>query len=572
MSVANSLPASDSTDFAKKNKHLFPPIDPPEILNPEFPTNITLPPAKAWYEVIQRSSKLHGTLPSSALDGNSNDRLFQKTLLAPPARSHYNGFIQAGVGSDASPLLHLHYARELPQGDVATRLWYEQSKSRGNYPGFNDFHMTLAGGTFFSPDANPLWRKSRIEAHASLDLQSYPYGKPPSSAKNFPFQWEWLYDRSNLFVDYGVAIHSRENSLIDYTFALTVTHTKISDSAYAHELANYNHRSSLENIYKGQITVRKELQEVLFEGGIDLQLYSQATDWYAPSSPLFFATHVSAQKAWSERLSLKAKLTAYVFHGTDGKDFTRFYPSLSSWYILNEEWKAFISFYPDVSPQSVERQLRKHPFIFRASHAIPEIMHEDIPIRFRIGAAYDNPALCSGEVSLEYLKANSFAQIGRAFSPDFLMNPIEVWYTRYDGDPKILTMNIYGKMMLGEHQDVTLDCKIRQSYQGYSEKAIPYLPVYELRASLHSSFEFPLQLYSSFELIGRRFGETREPYDLRSFTMPAYLLIGVRAEYDYLDRFQASLSVSNLLDQRYERWDGYDARDIYLSLYVGFFF
>ena len=321
-----------------------------------------------------------------------------------------------------------------------------------------------------------------------------------------------------------------------------------------------------------QCAVQKELQEVLFEGGIDLHLYSQATDRFAPSSPLYFATHVSAQKALSERLTLKAKFTAYVFNGTDGKSFTRLYPSLYSWYTLNEKWKAFISFIPEVSPQSVERQMRMHPFLFHVFYSTPEIVHEDIPIRMRIGAAFDDPALFSGEVSLEYMKANSFAQIGRAFSQDFLLNPIEAWYTRFDGDPKILTLNINGKKSLDENQDVNLDCIIRQSYQGYSEKEIPYLPIYELRVSHHYAFEFPLHLYSSLELIGRRYAETREPSYLRSFTMPAYLRLGVRAEYDYLDRYRASFRVSNLLNQRFESWDGYDARGIYLSLHLGFLF
>lgn len=544
----------DSLDTPAAQKKSLPTIDLPEvvIMGAE---NISFAASQKNMLELYRSdvfTNRSGVGLRENYKANQAPSLAQR-LVQPMIGSSFDGLVKIGYGRFVSPYVEGWYSKKLEKGDFAAHVLYNRNDDVPTYPGFNRLGVDLAGGSYFASDAPPLLSRSRVQGDVHFSYNNYPHfsflyesGKPPYTA-------QWLYDRSTYLIGYGATIISRNNPFIDYRAGIFVEHTRIHENFHPSFMPPDTSVSSTENLFGITISAAKELSSILFTSQLKSVFYLNTTSGEYPNSPLYTNLGGAGEYWVRDRFKLRAAINMFLFRGSSTAASFRIYPSLRTDYFITAQWNAFLNFEPDVVRNSLRRLLLTQPYI----NYIPSIEHENIPFKLQAGVRFDDPAFFDVLAYMEFLKADNYIQFVRSAPSAYpWVNPLERWDVEYGDNPKIFSLNIAAvkKFSVDDRIDVTFVA--RNSYHGYTDTQLAYLPNYQIKALYRHSFSFPLSLEANMNLVGKRY--------ISGKTFPGFVLFGLEAEYAFAKQFAAFFQITNLINQKFKNWDGYQARPFYI--------
>ncbi|MDX9758292.1 MAG: TonB-dependent receptor [Bacteroidota bacterium] len=451
--------------------------------------------------------------------------------------------LRAGYGGFATPLLEGWYADRYARGDAAAHVFYEKTDGHVRYADRSDFVFDLAGGTYLPRHIHPLLASSRLQGDLAVEARSYGLyaDKLPVTSPAFDFR------RTAFGLAAGMDVISRRNAVLDHSLRLSVEHYAVEERFSLRDSLTLDAYEHIENRFGVDATAETRVLSREVSLGFSARLTGLSEDSPQRNAPLFLHADAATVFPLAEATRLETTAALYVFRGSDHAAQLRFYPSLTLRQRFGNDWSAYAGWQPTVIERSLRGFLRTNPYLMLAS----QVRHTDAPLRFELGAEFDDRQASSARVGLSFLSSTSWARFS------LLPDPVrQQWELRYDDRATILTLHAALQHAFSTHTRIQAGMDLRTSALEESGGPVPYLPDYTLRTLLSHEFPFGLRLQPTVELVGEQKSD--------GGSLPAFLLLGFDVEYRLLRNLGLFLRFDNLLDQHWERWPGYRERPFFM--------
>lgn len=181
-------------------------------------------------------------------------------------------------------------------------------------------------------------------------------------------------------------------------------------------------------------------------------------------------------------------------------------------------------------------------------------------MRIQAGMRYDDKATFSIQSQIEYLRAYNYPQfVWFTVINDFDYHPA-LNHAYYGGQTEILSVNISASKRITEFDEVDGFITLHSSKNTEANKSVTYLPNSVMKAMYKRTFTFPLTVQAQLLIVGERstalFSSQRD--------LSSYVGFGIDAEYRLMKQLTVFLRATNLFDQHYEDWIGYDGRPLFM--------
>ena len=451
--------------------------------------------------------------------------------------------VRAGYGSFATPLLEAWYADRYARGDAAAHMSYEKTGGHVADADRTDFQFDLAGGTYFPRTIHPLLASSRLQGDIAVESRTYGLyaDKLPASASAFDFR------REAFGLAAGVELRSRRNVMLEHSLRVSFDHYAVEERFALRDSMTIDTYQQLENRFGVDATATTRVRSQDLRIGFLAHLSGMRDDNPQRTAPLFVRGDAATVFPLGDATRLEAAAALYLYRGSDHAAQFRVYPSVMLRQRLDRDWSAFAGWQPTVIEQTLRGFLAVNPYLMLASN----VRHTDAPLRFEVGAEFDDRQASSARVGISYLSTTSWPRYS------LLPDPVrQQWELRYDGRADILTVHAGLLHAFSSGTRIQAGLDLRTSSLGASAGRIPYLPDFSVRTLLSHDFPFGLRLQPSIELVGEQ--------EADGGALPAFMLLGFDIEYRLLPNFGLFLRFDNLLDQSWERWPGYRERPFFM--------
>lgn len=553
VAISTSLPAQDK------------PLPPPKTFSPETRSATDVLPALLLPEyVITGSDMISFTEDRKSALAEPDSRAFtaragrgvreQRFFDTAPTRmplqkplltgSEERFLLKAGYGNFATPHIQLWYGDRYRLGDAAAHLLYESSEGHVSHADYMRFGFDASGGTYLPKHLHPLLSASRLQASFHTDVQEYGL----YADKLDPQVPQPDFRRNLVDMDGRIDLLSRRNRVLDHQLSLVFGHTDLEEDFGLRDTTRFTEYQAIESRFG--IEAATTLHETIVP--LDLRMLVHVNDLGdsdpGATRPFFIETGAAGHYKLSDGLWLDGDLALFHYRGSDHASQFRLYPSISVRYLHDEAWTFHAGYIPDVAEQTFSGFRRRNPYLMLAS----EIRHTDVPIRIEAGAAFDDRRSTSGRIRLSYLRSASWARFS------LLPDPVQQqWNILYNGWSSI--GELQGDLAHAFSSRTRLQSRAVFRFSGSEDYdgGIPYLPDYEVRILLEHDFPFDLTLQATAQVVGERSTGSDEE-------LAAWMLLGMQLEYRFMNNAGLFLRADNLLDQKYQLWNGYRERPFFI--------
>lgn len=420
---------------------------------------------------------------------------------------------------------------------------YERSNGHVPHADYSHFNAGFRGGSYLPRNLTPLLASSRIQG--DMQFQVSDYGLYADRL----LQEHPLLDfrRTSFDLSAGMELQSRSNRVLDHNVRLSFAHLAVDETLGIRDTLPLDEYRQLENRLALDASARHRIAGRQTSFGLALHVNDLSERLAESTRPFYMSSDATMQFEVGERTRLEGSAAMYLYRGSDHASQFRLYPSLLLHTHIAEHWSLFGGWLPEVREQTLSGFLRMNPYMMLASN----IRHTDLPLRFRVGAEFDNRRQSSARILVEYLSSTSWPRFG------LLDDPVrQQWDLRYDGRASIVNLNLELAHAFSKRTRVQLTTALRTSSLDGSDGRIPYLPDYETRVLLSHSFPFGLRAQTTVQLVGEQ--------EADGGALPAWMLLGLELEYRIGRNFGVFLHFDNLLDQSWQRWPGYRERPFFM--------
>ncbi len=541
------------------------PLPPPKAFTPETKSATDVLPDLLLPEYVITGSEMVSFIEDrkGALDepdsqaftaragrGEREQRFYDTAPTRMPLRkaaltgSEERFLLKAGYGSFATPHVQVWYGNRYQLGDITAHALYESSDGHVSHADYSRFGFDVAGGTYLPKHLHPLLASSRLQAEFHADVQEYGL-----FADRLDIAIPQPDFRRNLVDMNGrIDLISRRNRVLDHQLSLVFGHLDLEEELGVRDTLQLSDYEALETRVglEGRAMIRQA--PLPLDTRFALHVNELGDSDADATRPFFLETGAAATYQFSDGLWLDGDLAMYHFRGSDHASQFRLYPSLTVRYLYSDSWTFRVGYVPTVDEQTLSGFRRLNPYLMLAS----EIRHTDIPIRLEAGAEFDDRKSTSGRVRLSYLRSGSWARF--SLLPDPVL---QQWDVLYNGWSSI--GEVQGDFAHSFSSRTQLQSRAVFRYSGSDELdgSIPYLPDYEFRLLLRHEFPFDLSLQTTVQLVGERSTGTDD-------NLSAWMLLGMQLEYRFMKQAGLFLRADNLLDQKYQLWNGYRERPFFI--------
>ncbi len=473
--------------------------------------------------------------------GTSPTRL--PLALIPPRGLQYIFGLRAGYGSFHTPSVQAWYADRYVNGDVALDAGYEQSRGYVRLADYENMYLGASGGTYLPKTAPALLASSRLEG--DFRIEGFSYGLFADKIQQQVPTLDFQRKGSHVFLRGGLL--SRKNSVFDHELSLFFASTSLEEHMSVRDTLPLETWDQVERRIGLDFASRHSIEgfPVNTRGNFHFGDLRPGDD--DGSSPLHVRMGASSRMDVTEALTLDAGLDMLLFRGSAQPTHFRLYPQARLSWRLHDDYTGWVAFEPSVRELTFEGLRKVNPFIMLAS----ELRHTDVPVQFSTGVAFDNRRTSSGRLFVEYLSTASWPRF------DLLEDPVrQQWELTYGAWSSIFTLQAELQHRFTRLTSIQLSAAVRSSHDDELDEAIPYLPSLELRTLLAHDFPFGLGVQATVQLVGEQYTQDGD--------LPAWMLLGLELEYQLFRNFGLFLRASNLLDNDYQRWRGYQERPLFV--------
>ena len=205
-----------------------------------------------------------------------------------------------------------------------------------------------------------------------------------------------------------------------------------------------------------------------------------------------------------------------------------------------------IWFKPEMKISSYDDWMRMNPYLNRQIVTNPEEEMINLGAHF-----WYNSGLYAAEIrGTAIIAKNKPVQISKHGLVDL---------SYVDAEQFIIDMN--GIIYPTDMTEIMLSGVVQPSYRKGESDQLPMVPLFKLGSRGQIKFEYPLTIWSSVELWSKQNGS----FD-GSMSMKERFLLNAGAATTAISGLYLSAEVSNILNQKYEWWGGYEAPGISLSI------
>lgn len=310
--------------------------------------------------------------------------------------------------------------------------------------------------------------------------------------------------------------------------------------------------TSLEDVHSVQETpfglsasASKDFAGFSLLGGLELW----ASPYNAPSAgsnPFYSSLAAEARTELPGNVELSGGLAFFFYHGSDLSSRVRLYPRAAVRWHTAPWISLFVRFDPAVHRLTLGEAIDANPY---ASSDFT-LRHAERFVDLSLGADMTLARALTLRLSGTYTRGTNELQFEE---PPFASTVrVGVWDAFYEGTSTVLSLAGDVTWLIDPHNLVAGSVGVRSSKNSITEKRVTYLPAAFFDAVYEHRFAFPLTLGVRMSVVGARYAGS-----LSGDTLPGFTLLGATAAYEFLPRWQVLLRAENLLDVKYQWWDGY---------------
>ncbi len=456
----------------------------------------------------------HAALPVKETLGGQNGAMF-------------NGTAYASLGSFFSPQAGIWYGKTLGEYDVALGGRYYRSKGFKPYAENSGGSLTARGGTTLKSN-NPNFDQAELTAALEYNSDTYNwYGtRQPAVSRN----------RSNSTLSAGLSNWSPYS--FPYTVNIALNSFQVSDSS-----ANVN-----ETTVHVAGSTRFTLSSASLDAGVRAQFGSISGGSSSAGLAFIDALVGSDRYRWKD-FSLQGSLHAYLAHGMGEQRLLRLYPHLDVAYRLTDAHTLRGTYEPEIVPSSLSSAVQSQRYI----SAFSRIKHLD--------DQYDGALSLESEWSAQWstkFEARIQSLVNEPLYADSSSQGI--WQLAYGGRTTMTTFRagVFAKLPANDYFSSQFVVTISQN--SVTGDNVPYVPGLAIECRYVREILEHVRGMATLTLI-----HVRKDNVVRIGTMPSFLLMGLRGEYQVLQQARIFVELQNLLNQTYEYWKGYQESPLMIS-------
>jgi hypothetical protein len=451
---------------------------------------------------------------------------------------------RAGFGSFSTPYFEGWYNEHYANGDLNAHAQYISSDGHVPEADYKNFVLDLNGGSWLASDLHPIVARSRVQANMSYGYKDY--GLYANTARRSRPSLDFR--RSANILDLGADLVSRDNQIVDYKVGLFAEYTLLDESMTVTNpdslLSQYDHT---EFVFGLQAEVETHIGDFPVETHMLAAFTDQSASEGSGSNPAFFELRAASEHWFAKNILLQFSAELYSLANSDGSGHTSVHPTVRAEYHFDHEIHSYIGFIPEVQRNSMRKMLTTNPFVTLA----PQIRHQETPIAIRIGTAYDDRKFLSINGYADYREINDYA----AFS--LLPLPLhQQWDVMYEGITSIFSVHVESQIVVSDKGRAMTEFVVRSSENDELASSVPYLPNYEISFEYSHLLPYNIQVSGLFKLLGDRKADDED--------LGSAVFLGLEADYWFMKNAGVFLRLSNIIDQEYQVWQGYDALPIFI--------
>jgi hypothetical protein len=245
-------------------------------------------------------------------------------------------------------------------------------------------------------------------------------------------------------------------------------------------------------------------------------------------------------------VELSGGLAFFFYHGSDLSSRVRLYPRAAvRWHAAS--WVSlFVRFDPAVHRLTLGQVIDVNPY---ASSDF-SLRHAERFVDLSLGADMTLARALTLRVSGAITRGTNEMQFEEPV--DTVRTKVGIWNAFYDGTSTVLSLSGDLTWIIDPQNLLAGGIGVRSSKNSVTGTKVTYLPAAYFDAIYEHRFVFPLTLGVRMMVVGARYAGV-----LPGETLPAFTLLGATASYEFLPRWRVVLRAENLLDVKYQWWDGY---------------
>lgn len=449
-----------------------------------------------------------------------------------------NGKVFAGFGFYGTPQFDGWFGQYNPTSSFVMNGYYSESQGHVTDAGYWNGGFGVRGA-YILPESTALIPFAQLNAEAKYDRDAYrAYGSQFSNR---------VRDLSGLEVSGGIgsryALPYRALSGVDYSARTGWSTFSATDSV-----------QSTEHEFFVNGTASTRFFETAFRGQIEYRATGYSMPLPGVTSGQWFMLRTEGRQSLIPALQISFALQQFIYRGNLGPAAGRFYPNLELRYSFAENGSIYAGYGPTVERNTLSSIVKQNRYI---DFTVP-LTPTDTRVNVYGGMEFSPIEELTTTVKVTYKHINNY--------PTFYdKDSAKVWEVLYLSGIRSIKIDLSALYRLNQKQNVTAYFSTQSVRQKDSSGVVPYLPKFTCGAAYHHFFDVGLHAEAFAEYNASRFTDFSNGH-----SNAGYVYTGVKAEIEMFGQFRGHAELTNLIDQQYFVWNGYQERTVFLLLGISY--
>jgi len=309
---------------------------------------------------------------------------------------------------------------------------------------------------------------------------------------------------------------------------------------------------------KGIAEIKSYLSDISINGGVQYILNSNKIDGFENKSINgrlnynFVQSYIEIRKRINENLAFWGGVKHYITEKYDTKE--KIYPSVGLNLNFDKDTDIIINYRPEIIFKNSNQLLNENRFISFSS--MPYFEYVDFNFITSVRKKFNKNIQIQGSYSLKKIENFGVYLLNSNYKKWEKNNDVKLKLNTLSADLKYVYNDKLNFSLLGEIYKFSSIEKLNKGND------IPYFPDYRFNLNLNYSLsKIKTFIKANGNLIGRRFFYE---YENKKKLNP-YLLLNICIGNDMINNFEIYFVMNNILNTRYEIWNGYQEPDFIMA-------